>query len=122
MGRRLLPIDTLNPVSTPGEQATLLRRAVGWNTPPLGWNVIGVVILAVAAIGAGSVALAGFGLDSLVEIGASTVVLWQLSGTTQPGREHRAMRLIGVVRPVHRLNHNRHHVAGRSPGEPRTLL
>jgi hypothetical protein len=30
-----------------------------------------------------SVALAGFGLDSLIEIGASTVVIWELSGTGQ---------------------------------------
>ena len=31
-------------------------------------DVVGVVVLAVAAIGARSVALAGFGLDSLIEI------------------------------------------------------
>ncbi|MEU1340619.1 hypothetical protein [Streptomyces sp. NPDC005827] len=33
------------------------------------------VVLAVAAISARSVALAGFGLDSLIEIGASAVVI-----------------------------------------------
>ena len=33
----------------------------------LGWNVVGVVVLAYAAIQARSVALAGFGLDSLIE-------------------------------------------------------
>lgn len=47
----------------------------------LSWNVIGVVVLAVTAITARSVALAGFGLDSLIEIGASAVVVWALSGT-----------------------------------------
>lgn len=41
-------------------------------------------------------ALAGFGLDSLIEIGASTVVLWELSGTGQ-ARQHRALRLIGAT-------------------------
>jgi hypothetical protein len=35
----------------------------------------------------------GFGLDSLVEIGASAVVLWELSGNG-PDRQHRALRLI----------------------------
>ncbi|HET9172242.1 MAG TPA: cation transporter [Actinospica sp.] len=62
----------------------------------LGWNVVGVVILAFAAIGAHSVALAGFGLDSLVEIGASTVVIWELSGTGEE-RQRRALRLIGAA-------------------------
>jgi divalent metal cation (Fe/Co/Zn/Cd) transporter len=60
----------------------------------LGWNVIGVVIIAISAIAARSIALAGFGLDSLIEIGASTVVIWELSGTGE-GRQRRAMRLIG---------------------------
>lgn len=74
----------------------LLRRGRRLEYATLGWNVVGVVILAVAALDAGSVALAGFGLDSLIEVGASTVVLWQLAGTTQTAREHRAMRLIGA--------------------------
>lgn len=38
-------------------------------------------MLAIAAVSAGSVALAGFGVDSLIEIGASTVVIWELSGS-----------------------------------------
>ncbi|MDH6130454.1 cation transporter [Kitasatospora sp. GP82] len=48
-----------------------------------------------AALGARSVALAGFGLDSLIEIGASTVVIWELSGTGEE-RQKRALKLIGV--------------------------
>ena len=62
----------------------------------LAWNVVGVVVLGVAAIRASSVALAGFGLDSLIEIGASTVVLWELSGTGV-ARQRRALRLIGAA-------------------------
>jgi divalent metal cation (Fe/Co/Zn/Cd) transporter len=74
----------------------LLRRgrALEWTT--LGWNVVGVIVLAVAAIRARSVALAGFGLDSLIEIGASSVVLWELSGTGD-NRQRRALRLIGTA-------------------------
>ena len=48
------------------------------------------------AIAARSVALAGFGLDSLIEIGASVVVVWELSSTGQ-ARQRRAMTLIGVA-------------------------
>jgi divalent metal cation (Fe/Co/Zn/Cd) transporter len=60
----------------------------------LGWNVAGIAVLAVAAVAARSVALAGFGLDSLIEIGASTVMLWELSGSGE-ARQQRALRLIG---------------------------
>jgi divalent metal cation (Fe/Co/Zn/Cd) transporter len=74
----------------------LLRRGFALEWATLGWNVIGVVVLAVTAIIAQSVALAGFGLDSLIEIGASTVVIWELSGTG--GRRQRpALRLIGIA-------------------------
>lgn len=62
----------------------------------LAWNVVGIVILGVAAWRAGSVALAGFALDSLIEIGASIVVLWELSGTGE-ARQRRALRLIGTA-------------------------
>jgi hypothetical protein len=48
------------------------------------------------AVSARSVALAGFGLDSLIEIGASTVVIWELSGTGE-ARQRRALRLIGFA-------------------------
>jgi len=75
---------------------TLLRRGFAMEFVTLGWNVIGPVVLAVAAITARSVALAGFGLDSLIEIGASTVVIWELSGTGQD-RQRRALRLIGYA-------------------------
>lgn len=60
----------------------------------LSWNVLGVAVLAYAAVGARSIALAGFGLGSVVEIGASTVVLWELAGVEQR-REQRALRMIG---------------------------
>ena len=76
--------------------AAWLRRGFHLEWITLSWNIAGVVILAYLAITTSSVALAGFGLDSLIEIGASTVVLWELSGTGA-ARRHRALRLIGVA-------------------------
>ncbi|HWG61619.1 MAG TPA: cation transporter [Streptosporangiaceae bacterium] len=73
----------------------LLRRGFALEYATLGWNVAGIVVLAIAAISARSVALAGFGLDSLIEIGASAVVIWELSGTGE-ARQRRALRLIGA--------------------------
>ncbi|MDT4989234.1 MAG: hypothetical protein QOI74_3328 [Micromonosporaceae bacterium] len=72
----------------------LLRRGFALEYATLGWNIVGVVVLAITASTARSVALAGFGLDSLIEIGASTVVIWELSGTGED-RQRKAMRLIG---------------------------
>ncbi|SDL64521.1 cation transporter [Arthrobacter sp. ok362] len=74
----------------------LLRRGLRLEYATLGWNVIGLGVLAAAAIGAASPALAGFGLDSLIEVFASLVVVWQLKGV-HADRETRAMRLIGVA-------------------------
>jgi divalent metal cation (Fe/Co/Zn/Cd) transporter len=77
-------------------RARLLRRGFVLEYLTLGWNVAGIIILAVAAVAARSVALAGFGLDSLIEIGASTVVIWELSGTGED-RQRRGLRLIGYA-------------------------
>jgi hypothetical protein len=52
-------------------RARLLRRGFLLEYLTLGWNVAGIIVLAAAAVAARSVALAGFGLDSLIEIGAS---------------------------------------------------
>src|ERR1035441_10304831 len=77
-------------------RAALLRRGFALEYVTLAWNVAGIVVLAIAAISARSVALAGFGLDSLIEIGASTVVIWELSGTGAE-RQRRGLRLIGYA-------------------------
>ncbi len=78
---------------TPDRDA-LLRRGLRLEYVTLGWNVAGVGVLAWSAVAARSVALAGFGIDSLIEIGASAVVVWELSGGS-PVRRGRALRLIG---------------------------
>ena len=72
----------------------LLTRGRRLEMATLAWNVVGIVVLAVTAVSARSVALGGFGLDSLIEIGASTVVLWELADTHR-GRQERALKLIG---------------------------
>jgi divalent metal cation (Fe/Co/Zn/Cd) transporter len=74
----------------------LQRRGVTLELITLGWNVAGVVILAVLTLAARSVALAGFGLDSLIEIGASVVVLWELRDARRD-RERRALVLIAAA-------------------------
>ena len=74
----------------------LLRRGFALEYLTLAWNVAGIVVLAIAAVAARLVALAGFGLDSLIEIGAPAVVIWELSGACA-GRQRRGLRLIGYA-------------------------
>src|SRR5258708_5483700 len=74
----------------------LLTRGLRLEYVTLGWNVVGVAIVVLAAMAAHSVALIGFGIDSLIEIFASVVVIWQLNGVEQ-NRERRALRLISVA-------------------------
>jgi divalent metal cation (Fe/Co/Zn/Cd) transporter len=73
-----------------------LQRGLWLEYATLGWNVIGTVVILIAAMRAGSVALAGFGLDSAIEIFASVIVVWQLKGVER-GREAAALKLIGTA-------------------------
>lgn len=89
-GRRSPPL----PVHT--DSRRLLRAGLALEYTTLTWNIVGVVVLVVAAYRARSVALAGFGLDSLIEIFASVVVVWHLLGV-HLDRERTALRLIGIA-------------------------
>jgi divalent metal cation (Fe/Co/Zn/Cd) transporter len=83
-------------VSDPGCRLLLLNRALWLEYTTLGWNVVAAVVVTLAALGAHSVALAGFGLDSVIEILASLTVVWQLKGTSRQ-RVQRALRVIGLA-------------------------
>ena len=85
-------------MTTAGDPArkALLRRGFALEYATLCWNVAGIVVLAITALAARSVALAGFGLDSLIEIGASAIVIWELSGS-DGARQRRGLRMIGCA-------------------------
>src|SRR4029079_1900714 len=95
LARMACQTGLVTPADTAARSA-LLRRGFALEYVTLAWNVAGIVVLALAAISARSVALAGFGLDSLIEIGASTVVIWELSGSGE-ARQRRGLRLIGLA-------------------------
>lgn len=82
-------------MNKPAADKHLLQRGLYLEYFTLFWNVVGIFITAVAAITAHSIALGGFGLDSLIEIGASTIVIWELSNTKEDVRA-KALRMIGV--------------------------
>ena len=85
------------PSLLPQRRARLLRRGLLLEYATLGWNVVEIGFLIVAAIRARSVALAGFALDSFIEIFASLVVVGQLKGNADPVAEGKAVRRIGIA-------------------------
>jgi divalent metal cation (Fe/Co/Zn/Cd) transporter len=75
-------------------QSSNRHRAVRVELFTVGWNALEAVVALTAGAVAGSVALIGFGLDSVVEVSAALVVLWQFFGIPEE-RERRALRIIG---------------------------
>ncbi|MDQ3325091.1 MAG: cation transporter [Actinomycetota bacterium] len=58
------------------------------------YNVIEAVIAITAGLAAGSVALVGFGLDSMVEVSSGLIIVWQFSHRIPESRERQALRLL----------------------------
>ena len=62
----------------------------------LGWNVIEAVVAIGAGVVAGSIALVGFGADSVIESLSGAVLLWRLqSHEADEEREQRALKMVG---------------------------
>jgi divalent metal cation (Fe/Co/Zn/Cd) transporter len=63
-----------------------------------GWHLVEFAVALAAGIAAGSVALVGFGLDSLVEVAAAGVVIWLFSGGrgSSHAAERRAQQLVAA--------------------------
>lgn len=66
----------------------------------LGWNIVEAAIAISAGVVAGSIALIGFGLDSVIEMSSGTILVWRLaSDRNEAARERierRALKLVGV--------------------------
>ena len=60
------------------------------------YNVVEAVIAIAAGVVAGSVALVGFGLDSVVEVSSGLVILWQFRHPLPESRERTALRLMAL--------------------------
>jgi divalent metal cation (Fe/Co/Zn/Cd) transporter len=85
-------------VLPPNDRARLERRArlLAWGG--IGWHFIEFGIALIAGIAAGSIALVGFGADSLIEALAGFVVLWLFTGTRRGSHhaERRAQEMISI--------------------------
>ncbi len=63
----------------------------------LGWNSLEALLSIAAGLLAGSIALVGFGFDSVIEVSSGAVLLWRLrAGAEAERREQIALRLVGI--------------------------
>ncbi len=84
---------------SPSERLRLEQRARHLAWGGIAWHVIEFAIAIAAGIAAGSIALIGFGADSLIEAIAGFVVLWLFTGNRVGSRsaERRAQQLIAAT-------------------------
>ena len=83
-----------HPTLTVTDRARLGRRAQLLAGASVTYNVVEAVIAVTAGIAAGSVALVGFGLDSVVEVSSGLIILWQFRHRLPESRERQALRLM----------------------------
>jgi divalent metal cation (Fe/Co/Zn/Cd) transporter len=94
----VLPMAPLPEAPAPAQRARFVRRARQLAWVGLGWHLIEAAVALAAGVAAGSVALIGFGADSLIEAAAGIVVLWLMTSTrsSSPTAERRAQQLIAA--------------------------
>jgi divalent metal cation (Fe/Co/Zn/Cd) transporter len=74
-----------------------LRRGRRLEYLTLGWNLVEGFVAIGSGLMAGSTALVGFGIDSMIESTSGAVLLWRLFGAEGgDDREAKALRLVGV--------------------------
>ncbi len=94
----------ISPSRPSGGRDELLRRGLRLEYLTVGWNIVEGLVAVSAGIVAGSVALVGFGLDSLVETVSGVILVWRLrvertgaSDERVEEVEQRAERLVGIA-------------------------
>jgi divalent metal cation (Fe/Co/Zn/Cd) transporter len=92
-----LRVGRLSPLE-PGERERLVRRAklLAWGGNA--WHLVEFAIAVGAGIAAGSIALIGFGADSLIEASSGLVVVWLFTGRRLGSEraERRAQQLVAA--------------------------
>ena len=82
-------------------RAAAVHRGLGLEYFTVGWNAFEALIALISGAIAGSIALIGFGLDSVIEVSAGVILLWRLHSdrdeVRREARERRAQRLVGMT-------------------------
>ena len=88
------------PEASGNERARLQRLALRLEYATIAWNVGEAVFTISLGVAAGSLALIGFGTDSIIEVFASSVVVWHVRpghAVDRPDRTRMALRLVAFA-------------------------
>lgn len=85
-----------HPEVSPDERRRLGRRAQLLAVTSVAYNFVEGVIAIAAGVVAGSIALVGFGLDSVIEVSSGLIILWQFRHRLPQSRERQAQRLLAI--------------------------
>ena len=86
-----MSVDVLNEKTA---HAVMLRRGRLLEYFTIGWNTLEAVVAISFGILAGSIALIGFGVDSVIEGSSGAIILWRLFAGEE--KERLALRLVGI--------------------------
>src|SRR3984957_14447817 len=95
---RAVPGVRAGPVSAAGAAglARLRRRGFWLEYASMAWMTAEAAVAVTAGVLASSIALVGFGLDSVIEFLAAAAVIWELRGQRED-RQARAVKFIGIT-------------------------
>ncbi len=86
-----------NIISQSVQHAATVRRGRRLEYFTISWNMLEAVVAIGSGVVAGSAALVGFGIDSLIETSSGAALLWRLrEGERGEGREAKALKFVGV--------------------------
>jgi divalent metal cation (Fe/Co/Zn/Cd) transporter len=89
-------VEVLSVLPAPSPPLVRRARVLAW--VGIAWHAVEFAVALAAGLAAGSIALVGFGADSLIEAAAGGIVVWRFAGARTPSSaaERRAQRLIGA--------------------------
>ena len=89
-------LPTAHAAMTPPARFVRRARLLAW--VGLGWHLVEAAVAIAAGLAAGSVALIGFGADSLIEASAGIVILWLVGAgrSADPAAERDAQKLVAA--------------------------
>jgi divalent metal cation (Fe/Co/Zn/Cd) transporter len=74
------------------DRRALVRRGLWLNYATIGYNALEAIVSLIAGLLAGSVALVGFGVDSVIEVTAAGAAQWRLRADLDHARRERVER------------------------------
>jgi len=87
----------------PSQRPELVKAGLRLEYLTVGWNIVEGIVSVFIALGAGSIALLGFGIDSFVETASGAILLWRLHAEKHARDveaverlDKRARRLVGI--------------------------